>query len=204
VKANPMAALSLVACVAVIAIVAFPVAMLAAGVISTAIAGGGVAGLATLGAAALGLGATAAVEAPEVEADVSSIATAAQSVEEANASCAAAMQDAYPSMEGCGSNSPMFPQNPSEMDDIVGVKGEPFADKAGPIEQGGTPGRNRISWRPNDYLKITYENHSYDPTGGPINHTDYHYHIGNIDGYHSPGYLPGTSIPSYFWDWLNK
>ena len=99
-------------------------------------------------------------------------------------------------------NPTLCPENPSEMDDIIGVSSKYIPDVPGTFEEGGTPGRDKMKWTPNPNLTVTYENHDYDTSGGPQWHTDDHYHFKTPDGY-SPGYLPGEPLPYYFWDWLD-
>ncbi len=97
IKANPIGVLSAVATIAVIAIVAAPVAVMAAGMISAAIAGGGIAGLGTLAAATVGIGTTAGVaaveEGPEIESGITNNVSTVENLIEG---------DAYLNTAGCG------------------------------------------------------------------------------------------------------
>ena len=97
IKANPIGVVSAVAAIALLAIVAAPVVIMAAGLISTAVAAGGIGGLATLGAATLGIGvvgATAAVEnGPTIETNVANTVNVVENLFEG---------DAYVNIAGCG------------------------------------------------------------------------------------------------------
>ncbi|QYO65715.1 RHS repeat-associated core domain-containing protein [Leptolyngbya sp. 7M] len=80
-----------------------------------------------------------------------------------------------------------FPKSPERMDDRLGVPGRRIPD--GP----GTPGRNKVEWKPSDKVKITYEQHPYHPTA-PKWHRNPHWHV-QWPGQRHTRYLPGDKFP---------
>ena len=82
---------------------------------------------------------------------------------------------------------PTFPDNPGDMDNYLGMPGQPIPD--GPT----TPGRNKIKWNPSDDVEIILEQHPYD-TGAPDWHKGPHWHIKTPRNPHER-FLPGDPIP---------
>ena len=81
----------------------------------------------------------------------------------------------------------VWPESADEMDQTLGVEGERVPD--GP----NTPGRNKVTWQPNESTKITFEQHPYDE-GAPDWHTGPHWHLDTPGGSHER-FLPGEPFP---------
>lgn len=88
------------------------------------------------------------------------------------------------------SKSKVFPQNPKDMDEILGKKGKPVKD--GPTTQG----RNKIKWELPDDIRITHEKHPYD-FKAPDFHKGPHYHVDG-PGYDHVRFMPGDLLPNIF------
>jgi hypothetical protein len=58
-----------------------------------------------------------------------------------------------------------------------------------------TPGRNKVTWEPNQNTQITFEQHPYHPDAPP-EHTGPHWHLDTPGAPHQR-YLPGDPIPGY-------
>jgi hypothetical protein len=90
---------------------------------------------------------------------------------------------------GCGCK---FPDNPQDMNDLLGFDGTPKADIPGPPSLGGTPGRNKTVWDLGNML-ITLEAHPYHPTA-PAWHRNPHWHV-DWPGKRHSRFLPGDKFP---------
>jgi RHS repeat-associated protein len=83
-----------------------------------------------------------------------------------------------------------FPENPKDMDDILGRQGKKVKD--GPT----TTGRDKTKWEmPND-ISITHEQHPYD-TNAPDFHKGPHYHVDG-PGFNHNRFMPGDAMPNIF------
>ena len=81
----------------------------------------------------------------------------------------------------------VWPDSPEGMDELLNVDGTRVPD--GPT----TPGRSKVTWKPNENTNITYEQHPYHP-GAPPEHTGPHWHLETPAGSHER-YLPGDPLP---------
>jgi RHS repeat-associated protein len=79
-----------------------------------------------------------------------------------------------------------FPDNPLDMNDILGREGTPQPD--GPL----TPGRNKWLWDLGQTI-ITFEQHPYD-VGAPASHTGPHWHV-DWPGTKHKTFSPGDKFP---------
>jgi hypothetical protein len=79
-----------------------------------------------------------------------------------------------------------FPDNPLDMDDLLGVPGTPFADT--PL----TPGRNKWMWDLGETV-LTFEQHPYHPTA-PAWHSGPHWHV-DWPGAKHKRFSPGDKFP---------
>jgi RHS repeat-associated protein len=79
-----------------------------------------------------------------------------------------------------------FPDNPLDMDDILGVEGTPKLDT--PL----TPGRNKWMWDLGQSV-ITFEQHPYD-VGAPAWHSGPHWHV-DWPGTRHKRFSPGDKFP---------
>ena len=91
-----------------------------------------------------------------------------------------------------------FPDNPLDMDTILGIAGEFVADVSGAPgpPSFGTPGRNKWKWKLPNGKTLRFESHNYPPycNGGP-RETDPHWQINGVPG----KWFPGDPIPPGLW-----
>jgi hypothetical protein len=80
-----------------------------------------------------------------------------------------------------------WPSDPSEMDRILGLDGEPIPD--GPM----SAGRGKVIWTPNENTRITFEQHPYH-ADAPEWHQGPHWHL-DTPGQAHIRYLPGDRFP---------
>ena len=80
-----------------------------------------------------------------------------------------------------------WPTSPVEMDNLLGFPGTRIPDRL------STPGRNKVTWAPNQDTSITFEQHPYHPNA-PEWHRGPHWHL-DTPGAPHVRYLPGEPMP---------
>jgi RHS repeat-associated protein len=83
-----------------------------------------------------------------------------------------------------------WPDNPQDMNDLLGQEGTPVKDLP------STPGRNKVIWNLANGVQLRFENHNYFPPGLDPGEYVNHWQIrvpGQPKG--NPKYFPGDKIP---------